>query len=185
MSYLAIIFTSVFLSNIVLSSLVGMPIFGKSTKLKNVVLLSLKTIIVSVITTIILFPINKYLIEDFVFLLPLTAVLLAAVSNLFVNVILNKVKLDGEVTSKFDLLSQFNAVIFGIAIITMANAQYLDAIITALGLGLGFLLINVLAFTIKPRLDLPGIPKAFKGLPILLITLGLIGMVFLGLAGIF
>ncbi|HHW73523.1 MAG TPA: hypothetical protein GX393_09895 [Firmicutes bacterium] len=51
---------------------------------------------------------------------------------------------------------------------------------TAFGAGLGFLLVLVVVATVRRRLDLAPIPKPLRGLPILLITVGLLGMALLG-----
>ena len=66
----------------------------------------------------------------------------------------------------------------------VSQVNYLGAMAQTFGFGLGYLLVTVLIFTIKPRLELPGVPKAFKGIPLMLVVLGIIGMILLGLGGI-
>lgn len=50
----------------------------------------------------------------------------------------------------------------------------------ALGAGLGYLLVLVVMATIRKRLELAPIPKPLQGLPILLITAGLLAIALLG-----
>lgn len=185
MTYLAIIFTSVFLTNIVLSSLVGFPILTKETKMKDIITSGLKTLAIALITVLIVHPVNKYLIEEFVFLQPLLVVLVAANAHLLVNHLAIKLKVQEEST-KFDLIAPINAIVVVASLLVLTQGTYLDAIFQTIGLILGYILITLMLYTIKPRLELPGVPKAFKGLPLLLITLGIIGMIFAtGLSGLF
>ena len=50
----------------------------------------------------------------------------------------------------------------------------------ALGAGLGYLIVLVVMATIRKRLELAPIPKALQGVPILLITVGLLAIALLG-----
>lgn len=50
----------------------------------------------------------------------------------------------------------------------------------AFGSGLGYCLILVVMATLRQRLELAPIPKALRGVPILLITAGLLGIALLG-----
>lgn len=49
-----------------------------------------------------------------------------------------------------------------------------------LGAGLGYALVLVVMATLRQRLELAPVPKAFKGAPILLITAGLLAIALLG-----
>ncbi len=53
----------------------------------------------------------------------------------------------------------------------------------AIGTGLGFTLVIFLFSCIRYRLEASNIPKAFKGIPIALITAALMSLAFLGLSG--
>jgi electron transport complex protein RnfA len=50
----------------------------------------------------------------------------------------------------------------------------------ALGAGLGFFLVLVVMASIRRRLELAPIPKPLRGLPIMLITTGLLAIALLG-----
>ena len=54
----------------------------------------------------------------------------------------------------------------------------------ALGTGLGFAILIFVFSTIRYRIDSSNTPKAFKGIPIALITAALMAMAFLGLSGL-
>ena len=53
----------------------------------------------------------------------------------------------------------------------------------ALGTSVGFALIIFIFSTIRYRLDSSNTPKAFKGIPIALVTAALMALAFLGLSG--
>ena len=54
-----------------------------------------------------------------------------------------------------------------------------------IGTSIGFLAIIVVFSCIRVRLESNNVPKAFKGLPISLITAALMAMAFMGLQGLF
>ena len=58
-----------------------------------------------------------------------------------------------------------------------------EALWTALGAGGGYVLAMLLCWSIRERLDLCDIPKAFRGAPILFIYLGLLSLALFGLVG--
>ncbi|MDY0276585.1 MAG: Rnf-Nqr domain containing protein [Acholeplasma sp.] len=185
MTYLAIIFSSVFISNIVLSSLIGLPVFDKETKLKDLGSNILSLLIVVIISSMIVYPVYDLLLkpEGWEFLTPLFSILVVRNVKLLVNLVFERVKL--PYNKKFFGISEIStAVIFTSMLLLVNNPTFLESVFQGIGLVLGYGLVMVLVFTIKPRLDLPGGPKSFQGIPILLVTLGLVAMVFLGLAGI-
>jgi electron transport complex protein RnfA len=50
----------------------------------------------------------------------------------------------------------------------------------ALGSSLGYFIVLIVMATIRQRLELAPIPKAFQGIPIVLITAGIMGIALLG-----
>lgn len=184
MIYLGMIFGSIFLTNILLNVLVGFPFISEETKVRDILIVGLKTLLLSLVATVILYPIHKYLIEDWSFITPILAVLIIMNLNLLSNFILDKLKLEKYTSQTYNLYVPVNAVVISTLLIMVNQTNYLGAIATTVGLSLGYVLVSLMILAIKPRLNLPGIPKSFKGIPLLLITLGLIGMVFVGLAGI-
>lgn len=63
--------------------------------------------------------------------------------------------------------------------------SFLEAIANGLGTSIGFLLIIVVFSAIRVRLETSNTPKAFKGLPIALITAAIMALTFMGLQGLF
>jgi electron transport complex protein RnfA len=86
-----------------------------------------------------------------------------------------------------------NCAILGVAVSNISDdfySQYgfgqgfLVASVTALGTALGFGLIIFAFSAIRERLDSANIPANWKGVPVALVTAGIMAIAFLGLAGI-
>jgi electron transport complex protein RnfA len=78
-----------------------------------------------------------------------------------------------------------NCAVLGLAtIVTGGNYSFLEAMIYSFASGFGFLFVIFLFSTIRERLNQAPVPKAFVGVPIALITAGLMAMVFARFAGI-
>lgn len=74
-----------------------------------------------------------------------------------------------------------NCAILGIAILNI-NLGYnlLEVVIHSLGASLGFTLALVMLAGIREKLELSDVPKAFAGVPLALITAGILAMAFSG-----
>ena len=68
---------------------------------------------------------------------------------------------------------------------TDQGLSFLMSLGNALGTSIGFLLIIVVFSAIRVRLETANTPKAFKGLPIALITAAIMALAFMGLQGLF
>jgi electron transport complex protein RnfA len=80
-----------------------------------------------------------------------------------------------------------NCAVLGVALNNVSDIQnttYPEALMYALGSGLGFAFIIITFTAIRLRLDSANVPKALKGMPIALVTAGLMALAFMGLSGI-
>ena len=68
---------------------------------------------------------------------------------------------------------------------TDQGLSFLNALANGVGTSVGFLLIIVVFSCIRVRLESANTPKAFKGLPIALITAAIMAIAFMGLQGLF
>jgi len=59
-----------------------------------------------------------------------------------------------------------------------------QAVVFAVATALGYSLAMILFSGIREQLELSKIPKAFKGVPIALITAGILAMAFMGFSGL-
>lgn len=186
MTYLGILFASIFLSNIMLYHLDGLPTFDRKSQEKTVVISGISKIAIGIIATLVVYPINKYLLADigWDFLMPILVILVAIGATILVNYVVNKIKPGSSTETTSYKFIFVESVIVSAALIVMSNGSFVGSLFEMLGFTVGHFLISFLIFTMRPRLDLPGVPKAFKGIPLIIITLGLIAMIFVGMAGI-
>lgn len=81
-------------------------------------------------------------------------------------------------------LAAFNCTVLGASLISanqnFSAAQWLGF---GLGTGLGYCLASFVLYVGRRRLHLSNIPKAFQGLPIMLLFIGLVSLALYGLAG--
>jgi len=78
-----------------------------------------------------------------------------------------------------------NCAVLGVAI-TMIQKEFtlLQSVAFAVSTAVGFALALVLFAGIRERLDFEDVPKAFKGVPIALITASILAMAFMGFSGL-
>lgn len=97
-------------------------------------------------------------------------------------------KKQGKVTSKkrykLHTAIAFGFLPLGVLLVTgFGTGGMGEALWMALGAGGGYVLAMLLCWSIRERLDLCDIPKAFRGAPILFIYLGLLSLALFGLVG--
>lgn|SRR5690554_6773899 len=187
MAYLGAFFGSVFLSNIMLYSLDGLPaISDDKFKLKEIVIGGVSKLVIGLLSILIIYPINHYLLQpvEYGFLLPILVVLVSLNLTFLVNRIIEKTeKFEPTQTTNYQFIF-LNSIVITASLLVANNANFGIAIAQVLGFLAGHFMLVFVIYTMKARLTTPGVPKAFKGLPLMVITLGLIAMIFLGLAGI-
>jgi electron transport complex protein RnfA len=78
-----------------------------------------------------------------------------------------------------------NCTILGVALIVIQKEyNLLQSVVYAVATAAGFTLAMVIFAGIREQMEFAAIPKAMKGIPISLVTAGLLAMAFMGFAGI-
>ena len=198
MEYLLIIISAIFVNNILLSQFLGIcPFLGVSNKLSTAVGMSGAVCFVITLATVVTYLINKFLLLPFglTFLQTIAFILVIAALVQMVEIVLKKTS-----PSLYQALGIFlplittNCAVLGVAItvvtkeFTFGGEAHLlglgEATLYALATSLGYGLAMILFAGIREHLALNDVPKAFKGLPIALITVGIMALAFLGFSGI-
>lgn len=183
---IAITFSGLFISNVLITNLIGLPIFKeKQVSIEPAIKIGLLTTLISVVSMAVIYPLNKVLLDETAYLIPLFSILVVALVSMLVNIVAKKINYSLKENEIFLPMISFNSIIIFVVLLGASQTTFFQSVFYALGSGLGYTLLMLMMVTIKPRLELPGLPKAFKGLPIMLITLGLIALTFMGLAGLF
>ncbi len=198
MEYIIIIVSAIFVNNIVLSQFLGIcPFLGVSNKLSTATGMSGAVCFVITLATLVTYLLNQYLLVPFglEFLQTIAFILVIAALVQMVEIVLKKIS-----PSLYQALGIFlplittNCAVLGVAITVVtkeftfgAESHMLglgQAIVYAVATSLGYGLAMVLFAGLREHLALNEVPKSFKGLPIALITVGILALAFLGFSGI-
>jgi electron transport complex protein RnfA len=81
-------------------------------------------------------------------------------------------------------VSAFNSALFGAFYLSYSqNLGFLETVGYALGAGAGYTAAILIVYFARKRLAISPVPRAFRGLPILLVYLGLVSLAIYGLIG--
>lgn len=189
MEYIIIIITAIFVNNVVLAQFLGIcPFLGVSTKVNTSLgmgaavtfVMAISSIVVYLVQYYVLVPLGIEYMQTIVFILVIAALVQ------MVEIILKKVS-----PSLYQALGIFlplittNCAVLGVSLL-LVQKQYnlLESFTYAVSTAIGFALALVIFAGLRERLELNGVPKAMKGIPIALITAGILAMAFMGFAGL-
>ena len=189
-SFILAIISSMLIDNVVLSRFYGIcPFLGVSKKVSSSFGMGVAVTFVILLATLICWPLYNYV------LVPAGIPYMDTVA--YILVIASLVQLVGLFIKKFSPslykslgiylpLITTNCAVLGVAQSnTDQGLTFLNSLGNALGTSIGFLLIIVVFSCIRVRLESANTPKAFKGLPIALITAAIMAIALMGLQGLF
>lgn len=178
-SLLLLILGGVFANNYALEQFMGVtPFLGFSGKNRKALSMGLAVTAVMLLTTLIAWPVNAFLLEKFSLGYLETPVFAAAVliAAYLLGFIAKKAGL-GTLGVYFPFVA-LNSAVLGLAVNSAAaGCAFLEALLSALGAGLGFALMMPVMQGVMTRIDGKHVPKAFRGLPISLLAASIISMV--------
>ena len=190
MSLLALFISAIFVNNIILSRFLGCcPFLGVSSKLETAKGMGIAVIFVTVMASLMTWSAYEFILVPLglEYLYTLSFILIIAALVQFVEIVLKKLQ-PGLYKSLgiFLPLITTNCAVLGVAVLNM-NEKYslLQSLVHALGASLGFQLAIILMVGIRERIETnQNIPKCMRGLPIALVTAGLMSIAFMGFIGI-
>ncbi|MDO5442854.1 MAG: electron transport complex protein RnfA [Bacteroidia bacterium] len=198
MEYILIIISAIFVNNILLAQFLGIcPFLGVSNKLSTATGMSGAVCFVITLATVVTYLLNKYLLVPFglEFLQTIAFILVIAALVQTVEIVLKKIS-----PSLYQALGIFlplittNCAVLGVAI-TVVTKEFTfggeahmlnlgEATVYALATSVGYGLAMIIFAGIREHLALNDVPKSFRGLPIALITAGILALAFLGFSGL-
>ena len=189
MEYITIIIFAVFVNNVILSQFLGIcPFLGVSTKVSTAAGMGAAVVFVMTLSTIVTFLLQKFVLVPFgiEFLQTIVFILVIAALVQMVEIILKKIS-----PSLYQALGVFlplittNCAVLGISILVVQKGyNLLEGITYTIGISLGFSLAMVIFAGLREHLELVEVPKGVKGIPIALVTAGILAMAFMGFAGL-
>ncbi|MBO5195226.1 MAG: RnfABCDGE type electron transport complex subunit A [Bacteroidales bacterium] len=199
MEYILIIISAIFVNNILLSQFLGIcPFLGVSNKLSTAVGMSGAVCFVITLSTAVTYLLQVYVLNPLGigFMQTISFILVIAALVQMVEIVLKKVS-----PSLYSALGVFlplittNCAVLGVAINVVSKefsfgegaAHMLnlgEAVVYAFATSLGFGLAMILFAGLREHLSLNNVPKAFKGIPIALVTASFLAMAFMGFSGL-
>ncbi|QCI16947.1 electron transport complex subunit RsxA [Buchnera aphidicola (Aphis helianthi)] len=188
-NYFLFFISNILIDNFILVKFLGLcPFTGASNKLEVSIGISFATTFVIFISTIILWCINFLILSpfDLVYLRIIVYMLIISFFVQFLETILcNTSPFLYRILGIFLPLITTNCAVLAIPLFCLyENYTFLESILYALSASFGFSIVMIIFSSIRERILLSDIPIVFKGSPIVLITISLISIVFMGFRGL-
>ena len=185
---LYILLTGVFVNNYVLQKFLGIcPFLGVSKKFDQASGMGIAVTFVMLCATAVTWPINEYVLgTDLAYLQTIVFILVIAALVQFVEIVLKRFipALHKSLGVYLPLITT-NCAVLGVTINNITDGyNFLESMISSLGVGLGFLLAMVLFAGVRSRIEKCPSPECFKGLPITLIAASIVSLAFFGFTGV-
>ena len=186
---LVIMISSSLVSNVVLSQFLGLcPFLGVSKKTNTaagmgvavIFVITLASAVAGLMYKFILVPLHIEYLQTICFILVIAALVQ------FVEMFLRKV-----IPSLYESLGVYlplittNCAVLGVAL-TNVQKKYgiLEGIVNGFATSVGFTIAIIILAGIRERMEYNDIPESFQGMPIVLITAGLMAIAFCGFSGL-
>ena len=188
-SLIAILLSSVLVDNYVLSRFLGIcPFLGVSKKLDQATGMGISVTAVMLLATAVTWPIQTFVLDtlNLGYMQTIVFILVIAALEQMLEIILKKFSpaLHKGLGVYLPLITT-NCAVLGVALNNINDGyNFIESLVSALGVGLGFLLAMVLFSGLRSRIDESRIPKPFRGLAATLIAASFISLAFMGFAGV-
>ncbi len=186
---LLLLIGSSLVSNVVLSQFLGLcPFLGVSKKVKTATGMGVAVIFVITLASAVAGVIYKYVLQAFgvEYLQTIVFILVIAALVQFVEMFLKK-----AMPSLYEALGVYlplittNCAVLGVAI-TNVQKEYsiLTGVVNGFATAVGFTIAIVILAGLREKMEYNDVPKSFQGMPIVLLTAGLMAIAFCGFSGL-
>ena len=184
-----LIISAAIVNNVVLSQFLGLcPFLGVSKKVETaggmgaavIFVITIASFVTSLIYRFILAPLDLTYLQTIVFILVIAALVQ------FVEMFLKK-----SMPALYESLGVYlplittNCAVLGVA---LNSVQYgyniLQSVVYGLGISIGFTIAIVILAGIREKMEYNDIPESWQGMPIVMVTAGLMSIAFFGFSGI-
>ena len=180
---------SALVNNVVLSQFLGLcPFLGVSKKVKTaagmgtavIFVITLASFVAALIYQFVLIPLNITYLKTIVFILVIAALVQ------FVEMFLKKYMVSlYESLGVYLPLITTNCAVLGVALTNVQKSySILASVVNGFATAAGFTISIVILAGIREKMEYNDIPKPFQGMPIVLITAGLMAIAFCGFSGL-
>ncbi len=186
---LLILISSALVSNVVLSQFLGLcPFLGVSKKVETaagmgtavIFVITLSSAVAGVIYKFVLVPLDITYLQTIVFILVIAALVQ------FVEMVLKKYMVSlYEALGVYLPLITTNCAVLGVALTNVQeNYGILAGAVNGFATALGFTISIIILAGIREKMAYNDIPKPFRGMPIVMVTAGLMAIAFCGFSGL-
>ena len=186
---LIILISSSLVSNVVLSQFLGLcPFLGVSKKTSTAAGMGTAVIFVITLASAVAGAIYQYILVpfDLTYLQTIVFILVIAALVQFVEMFLKKfMKSLYQALGVYLPLITTNCAVLGVALTNVQkNYGILAGIVNGFATAAGFTIAIIILAGIREKMEYNDIPESFKGMPIVLITAGLMAIAFCGFSGL-
>ena len=184
-----ILMAGILINNYVLQQFLGIcPFLGVSKKVGQASGMGIAVTFVMLFATAATWPIYNYVLvpAKLEYLQTIVFILVIAALVQFVEIVLRKF-----LPSLFNALGVYlplittNCAVLGVALNNITDGyNFIESMVSSLGVGIGFLFAMVLFAGVRSRIENTKTPKAMKGLPVTLIAASIVALAFYGFAGV-
>ena len=180
---------SAIVNNVVLSQFLGLcPFLGVSKKIDTaagmggavIFVLTISSLVTSLIYQFVLVPSGMEFLQTIVFILVIAA--LVQLVEMFMKKVLPPLY---QALGVYLPLITTNCAVLGVAISNVQDGyNVLEGVVNGFATAVGFTIAIVLMAGLREKMEYNNVPKAFQGMPIVLLTAMLMSIAFTGFAGI-
>ena len=187
--YFLIQISTILVNNFVLVKFLGLcPFMGVSKKMDTAIGMGFATTFVLTLASVTSYLINTYLLIPFEleYLRTIAFIVTIAAVVGFTELAVHKTSpVLHQSLGVFLPLITTNCAVLGVALLNVgASNSFLQSAVYGFGAAVGFSFVLVLFSGIRERIESADVPKIFQGVPIALITAGLMSMAFMGFIGL-
>lgn len=189
LTYISIIITAIFINNIVLSQFLGIcPFLGVSKKTSSALGMGAAVTFVITLATAVAWLLQNYVLDPLglQFLQTIVFILVIAFLVQLLEIVIRKIA-PGlyQALGVFLPLITTNCAVLGVAILVIQKEfNLLESVVYGLSTSIGFTLALWIFAGIREQLEITETPRALRGVPLALISAGLLAMAFMGFSGI-
>ena len=186
---LTLAFSAILIQNVLLSRFLGTcPFMGVSNKRSSAVGMGLAVVFVITLSSVISWAFYKYVLVVFEMTYMKTIIFILVIAALVQIIEMFVKKVSPPLYRSLGIylpLITTNCAVLGMATI-VGSEEYtlLTAFVFSFASAVGFLLVMYIFATLRERIDNGNVPKAFRGVPIALISAGIMAMIFAKFTGV-
>ena len=187
--FILILMTGVLVNNYVLQQFLGIcPFLGVSKKVGQATGMGIAVTFVMLCATAVTHPIYTYVLTPLKlqYLQTIVFILVIAALVQFVEIALKKlIPVLHKSLGVYLPLITTNCAVLGVTLNNIKDGyNFIESMVSSLGVGLGFLLAMLLFAGVRSRIENCPAPRCFRGIPITLVAASIVALAFYGFSGV-